>query len=36
MKKKAIPQKNSIPFLMNEKDSLDIDSISDLKLARTL
>jgi CMP-N-acetylneuraminic acid synthetase len=36
LKNKSIPHKNSIPFLMNEKDSLDIDSISDLRLARNL
>jgi len=36
MKNKSIPHKNSIPFLMNEKDSVDIDNISDLRLARNL
>ena len=34
MKKKRILHKYSIPFLMSEKDSLDIDSVSDLKKAR--
>ena len=36
MKNKNIPHKNSIPFLMNEKDSIDIDNFSDLRLARNL
>ena len=36
MKKKSIPHKNSVPFLMNEKDSIDIDNLSDLRVARNL
>ncbi len=33
-KKMSIPHHKSIPFLMDEKDSLDIDNFSDLKKAR--
>ena len=33
-KKMSIPHHKSLPFLMNEKDSLDIDNYSDLKKAR--
>jgi CMP-N-acetylneuraminic acid synthetase len=36
LKKKKIPIFNSLPYIMNYKDSLDIDSISDLKILKEL
>ena len=36
LKKNTIPKKNSIPFLMNEKDSIDIDTYLDLNRARRM
>ena len=34
--KRHVPTSNCIPFIMNEKDSTDIDSIEDLRKARKL
>ena len=36
LKKKKIPIFNSLPYIMNYKDSLDIDGISDLKILKEL
>ena len=36
LKKKKIPISNSVPYIMSYKDSLDIDSISDLKILKEL
>jgi CMP-N-acetylneuraminic acid synthetase len=36
LKKKKIPIFNSVPYIMNYKDSLDIDSTSDLKILKEL
>jgi CMP-N,N'-diacetyllegionaminic acid synthase len=36
LKKKKIPIFNSLPYIMNYKDSLDIDSTSDLKILKEL
>ena len=36
LKKKKIPIFNSLPYIMNYKDSLDIDGTSDLKILKKL
>lgn len=36
LKKNTIPIKNSVPYLMSKKDSLDIDDSFDLKIAQLL
>ena len=36
LKNKKIPTTNIIPYIMNYKDSLDIDTMSDVKILKEL